>query len=154
MLIKFITYIIFVVIWCGLAGFNAKHISLLFMVFAPLATLLITINLDLLPKKSHFKFSAIMYLGWLLKEVLMSSIAVSRIAFKKNIRLHPVLETIQTIQKNHIGTVIYNNSITLTPGTVTLSTKNKYLLVHALDVSFMDGLKEGEMDNRVKEIIK
>lgn len=154
MLIKIVTYIIFVVIWCSLAGFRAEPISLLFMAFAPLVTLLLVIALDLLPKKNHFKFSAVIYFGWLLKEVLISSIAVSKMAFRKNIRLHPVLETIKTIQNNHIGTVIYGNSITLTPGTVTLSTKNEYLLIHALDVSFMEGLKEGEMDNRVKEIIK
>lgn len=154
MLIKIITYIIFVAIWCGLAGFHTDSVSLLFMIFAPLVTWLLAISLDLLPKKNHFKFSAIIYFGWLLKEILMSSIAVSRIAFRKNIRLHPTLETIKTIQNNHIGTVIYNNSITLTPGTVTLSTKNEYLLVHALDVSFMNDLKEGEMDNKVKEIIK
>lgn len=154
MLIKIITYIIFIIIWCGLAGLPTKTVSILFLVFAPLVTLLLAIRLDLLPKKNFFKFSAVIYFGWLLKEVLLSSIAVSRIAFKKNIRLHPVLETIKTVQKNHIGTIVYSNSITLTPGTVTLSTKNEYLLIHALDVSFMDDLKEGEMDNRVREIIK
>jgi len=154
MLIKIITYIVFVAIWCGLVGLPKESLALFFMFFAPLLTLLLAIKLDLLPKKNYFRFSAIVYFGWLLKEILMSSIAVLKIALKKNIRLHPVLDTVKTIQKSHVGTIVYSNSITLTPGTVTLSTKNEYLLVHALDVSFMDGLKEGEMDNRVKEIMQ
>lgn len=154
MLTKIITYIVFVTIWCSLAGFPTKTVPLLFMIFAPLATLLLTIWIGLLPKKNHFKFSAIIYLGWLLKEVLMSSIAVVRISWRKNMRLQPILEPIETVQKKQVGVVTYANSITLTPGTVTLSTEDNHLLVHALDISFMDDLKEGEMDSRVKEIIE
>jgi multicomponent Na+:H+ antiporter subunit E len=154
MLHKIITYIVFVAIWCSLAGFPAKTVSLLFMIFAPLATLLLAIWMSLLPKKNHFKFSAIIYLGWLLKEVLMSSIAVVRISWKKNMRLQPILELVGTVQKKQVGVVTYANSITLTPGTVVLSTEDNNLLIHALDISFIDDLKEGEMDSRVKEIIE
>jgi multisubunit Na+/H+ antiporter MnhE subunit len=154
MLTRIITYIVFVAIWCGLAGLPTKTVPLLFTIFAPLVTLLLTIWLGLLPKKNYFKFSAIIYFGWLLKEILMSSIAVVRISWRKNMRLQPLLEPIETIQKNQMGVVTYANSITLTPGTVTLSTENKHLLVHALDISFMDDLKDGEMDNRVKRIIE
>lgn len=154
MLTKIITYIVFVAIWCGLAGFHTESVPLLFMIFAPLVALLLTMWLGLLPKKNHFKFSAIMYFGWLLKEILMSSIAVVRISWRKNMRLQPILEPVKTVQKNQVGVVIYANSITLTPGTVTLSTEDKHLLVHALDISFMDDLKEGEMDNKIKGIIK
>ena len=154
MLTKIITYLVFIAIWCGLAGFSTKAIPLLFMVFAPFLTLILAIWLDLLPKKNYFKFSALIYFVWLLKEILVASIAVVRISWRKNMRLQPVLELVESIQKNQIGVVTYANSITLTPGTVTLSTEDKHLLVHALDISFMDDLKEGEMDKRVREIIK
>ena len=49
--------------------------------------------------------------------------------------------------------VIYANSITLTPGTVTLSTEDNKLLVHALDIKFMRDLEDGTMDRKVGEII-
>jgi multicomponent Na+:H+ antiporter subunit E len=77
-----------------------------------------------------------------------------KIAFRKNLRIQPSLELISSEQKNTIGIVTYANSITLTPGTVTLSTEDNQLLVLALDMSFMDDLKDGQMDRKVKEIVK
>ncbi len=154
MLTKIITYIVFVAIWCGLAGIHGEPLLILFTFAAPLITLLLAIWLDLLPKKNYFKFSAIIYCGWLLKEILTSSIAVVKIAWRKHLRIQPILEPIGTVQKNNIGIVTYANSITLTPGTVTLSTEDNHLLVHALDISFMDDLKDGQMDRKVKEIVK
>ena len=154
MLTKIITYIVLVAIWIGLAGMHSEPLLIIFTFAATLITLLLAIWLDLLPKKNYFKFSVIIYCGWLLKEILMSSIAVVKIAFRKNLRIQPSLELIDTIQKNTIGIVAYANSITLTPGTVTLSTEDNHLLVHALDISFMDDLKDGQMDRKVKEIIK
>ena len=84
----------------------------------------------------------------------MSALAVSRIAWRKHIILQHSLEPIKTIQTSDIGTLVYANSITLTPGTVTLSVDGKNLLVHALDHDFMTGLQTGEMDKRVKKIVK
>jgi multicomponent Na+:H+ antiporter subunit E len=124
------------------------------MLGASLVTLLLSIRLDLLPKKNHFKFSAIIYFGWLLKEILMSSIAVVKISWRRNLKIQPLLEPLKTSQINDVGIVAYANSITLTPGTVTLSTEGDHLLVHALDSCFMDDLKSGEMDNKVKRVIK
>ena len=49
--------------------------------------------------------------------------------------------------------VIYANSITLTPGTVTLSTEDNKLLVHALDIRFMKDLQDGIMDKTIEGII-
>jgi len=140
MLTKIISYIIFIAIWIGLAGVNSEPLLVIFTFTATLITLLLAIWLELLPKKNYFKFSAIIYCGWLLKEILMSSIAVVKIAFRKNLRIQPSLELINTEQKNTIGIVTYANSITLTPGTVTLSTEDNNSLVHAIDISFMDDL--------------
>ncbi len=154
MLTKIIAYVFFVVIWIGLAGIPTTVQQILFMLSASLLTLFLSIFLDLMPKKNYFKISFILYIGWLLKEVLMSSIAVVKISWRKNLRIQPILEPIETIQKNNIGIVTYANSITLTPGTVTLSTEDNHLLVHALDISFMNDLQEGEMDKRIKEVVK
>lgn len=84
----------------------------------------------------------------------MSALAVSRIAWRKHLLLQPELEPIKTIQDNELGTVIYANSITLTPGTVTLSVEGGHLLVHSLDYDFMNALQEGEMDRKIKKVIK
>ena len=124
------------------------------MFATPFLTFIFAWKLKLLPDKNVFKLSAIFYTIWLLKEIFMSSIAVVRITCRKNLGIQPILEPIKSIQNTDIGLVTYANSITLTPGTVTLSIEGNNLLVHALDLQFMNDLQEGEMDRRVKQIIK
>jgi multicomponent Na+:H+ antiporter subunit E len=45
--------------------------------------------------------------------------------------------------------VLYANSITLTPGTVSIGVRGSYITVHAIAEDVADGLQEGEMDQRV-----
>ena len=90
---------------------------------------------------------------WLVAEIIKSSISVSKIAWSRNIRVYPSIEPIISVQTTELGCVVYANSITLTPGTVTLSMEDNKLLVHALDIKFMEGLQDGTMDRKVLEII-
>lgn len=94
------------------------------------------------------------YVRWLLKEVFNSAFQVSNIAWRKNIFLRPVLEQINANQVTDLGVVIYANSITITPGTVTIANQGNELLVHALDVSFVEDLQTGQMEQKVKKIIR
>jgi multicomponent Na+:H+ antiporter subunit E len=148
---RIIILISFIVLWGGLTGFD-NGLTHIFLV--PLTIFFITWQLKLLPKNNIFKIGAIFYIFWLVKEIFMSAIAVVKIACRQNLRIQPLLEPIKSIQKTDTGIVIYANSITLTPGTVTLSTEDNVLLVHALDSKFMDDLQGGEMDNRINKIIR
>lgn len=154
MLIKLVFFLIFTLIWTGFTGFGLEWQHLMYLSAASILTLIFATKLKLLPQKNVFRISAVFYCLWLLKEIVVSSWAVSKIAWRKHIILHPSLEPIKTIQTSAVGTVVYANSITLTPGTVTLSVEDENLLVHALDYDFMTGLQTGEMDKRVKKIIK
>jgi multicomponent Na+:H+ antiporter subunit E len=107
-----------------------------------------------LPYDKIFWVGSFNYIRWLLKEVLNSAWQVSNIAWSKNIFLRPTLEQIKAQQDSDLGVVIYANSITITPGTVTIANQGNDLLVHALDVSFMDDLKTGQMEHKVKKIIR
>ena len=53
------------------------------------------------------------------------------------------------IVKANIGQVIYANSITLTPGTISLQIDGGKVLVHALSREGRQGVETGEMDRRV-----
>ena len=94
-----------------------------------------------------------LYLLWLVglfKEVILSSISVSRQVWKRNIAVEPVLTWVDTKQTTHEGVATYANSITLTPGTVCIDTsdsdnENK-VLVHALQKETLDDLETGIMD--------
>ncbi len=153
MLIKIIFFLIFNFVWLGLSGFDLNSKTIIISCFISLIITLCALKIDLLPKKLRFKFASLGYIIFILKEILMSSITVSKIAWQRNIFIEPILAPIKTIQDSEIGIVIYANSITLTPGTVTLSVMGNDLLVHALDTSFMKDLQKGEMDNRIKKIL-
>ncbi len=59
---------------------------------------------------------------------------------------------IKVSQKTPLGTVIYANSITLTPGTLTIEVDQGDFFVHALCDSSLNELDIGEMDRRVADL--
>jgi len=58
----------------------------------------------------------------------------------------------QASQKTDLGRVIYANSITLTPGTITTGVEGSELEIHALTWADVDGREEDEMDRRVTRL--
>ncbi len=155
MVIRFIYFLAFILIWVALAGWHPDHPHLMAFAFiVPALTLMLSLRLDILPTKNAFKISGLGYFFWLLKEIFSSALSVSFIAWRKAMMIQPIMEPVKTDQKTELGKIIYANSITLTPGTVTLSLEGRHLMVHALDVSFMEDLQEGPMDSKVLKIIR
>lgn len=89
---------------------------------------------------------------WLIKEIVLSNILVVKSIWLGNKTISPTLATLSVSQKTDVGKVIYANSITLTPGTVTVGIQGDQIVVHALLREIMDDLKAGEMDRRVTEL--
>ena len=89
------------------------------------------------------------YLPWLVKEIVVANLQVIRIVLSRRIVVEPVLLPLRATQRSALARVIYGNSITLTPGTLTLDVDGEDLLVHALDRSGAEGLRGGDMDRRV-----
>lgn len=99
------------------------------------------------------KFLLILYFPWLFLEICKSAFSVIGIIWQRKIIIEPVFEWIDAERLEEIGEVVYSNSITLTPGTVTLDINNNMLLVHALDKSSIDDLKKGSMVRKIKKIL-
>ncbi len=151
---KFISLLLFFIIWFGLTGIKSDLIYIFFAILTPILVYYFAHSLSLLPKKTNIHLvKSIKYFFWLIVEIIKSSISVSKIAWRRNINIYPLLEPIISGQNTELGVVIYANSITLTPGTDTLSTGDNKLLVHALDIKFMRDLQDGTMDRKVGEII-
>jgi len=72
------------------------------------------------------------YFFWLFIEIIKANIAVVRAVMSPNLEVSPTLTKIPTPQKSDIGRVMFANSITLTPGTVSVSMEDDHILVHAL----------------------
>ena len=100
----------------------------------------------------HLGLRIPLYWGWLTIQILISALAVSRIVLSPRPRIDPVLETVPSSQKSDLGRVIFANSITLTPGTLSTSVTADGIEVHALTRRGMEELKTGDMDRRVSAV--
>lgn len=89
------------------------------------------------------------YWPWLLLEIAKSNVEVAKFILSGKMNIDPVMIRLKAGQATEMGQVIYGNSITLTPGTITVDIEDGELLVHALTQSGADGLHEGEMDRRI-----
>ncbi len=88
------------------------------------------------------------YAPWLLLEIIKSNLDVARAILSKDLNIQPQLVRVKASQKTDMGRVIYANSITLTPGTITLDVRGDDFLVHALLDATAEGVRSGEMDRR------
>ena len=100
----------------------------------------------------HLGYRIPLYWGWLTIQVLISAVKVGRLVLSPRLRIDPVLETVPSSQKTDLGRVIYANSITLTPGTLSTTVTADGIEVHALTRRGMDELKAGDMDRRVTQV--
>ena len=89
------------------------------------------------------------YWPWLLLEIGKSNLSVAKKILSPQIEVDPVMIRLKASQTTQMGQVIYGNSITLTPGTITVDIEDGELLVHALEQSGADDLIAGEMDRRI-----
>lgn len=89
------------------------------------------------------------YIVWLMVEIAKANWAVTKIILSKEMALRQHLFRITYSQRTDLGQVIFANSITLTPGTISVETEAGQFLVHAIDYSDDDIEALGDMDRRV-----
>jgi len=95
----------------------------------------------------------ILYWGWLMVEIVKANLDVAKCVLFPKKHLRPSLFLSKITQKSDLGRVIYANSVTLTPGTVTVDLHEDNILVHALTIGSADGVKSGEMDQKVTKVM-
>jgi len=92
------------------------------------------------------------YLPWLAQQVVLSNIDVAQRIVDPKLPIDPAIVYVKTDAKTAIGKVIMANSITLTPGTVSVEIEDNRIQVHALNhEGAAEGLS-GEMNRRVSEL--
>jgi multicomponent Na+:H+ antiporter subunit E len=89
------------------------------------------------------------YMPWLMKEILVANLHVAKIILTPSLPISPILVRYRSSQETDLGKVIYANSITLTPGTITTGIYGQELEIHSLTWVDVDGREEDEMDQRV-----
>lgn len=89
------------------------------------------------------------YWPWLIREILMSGWTVTRIILDPRLPISPTLVRFRPTQKTDVGLTTHANSITLTPGTISVEVGRDELLVHAVTEAGAEGIRGGDMDRRV-----
>ncbi len=85
-------------------------------------------------------------------EIVKSSLTVISIAMAPKIEIEPQIVFFHTDLKEERFRVILANSITLTPGTITVLLENNVLCVHCLDKSMAEGLEDSVFVRRLRRI--
>lgn len=100
----------------------------------------------------HLTLKVLTYWPWLLWEIVKANIDVTKRVLGIS-EISPTMVRIKATQKTDLGIVIFANSITLTPGTISIDVdEDGYILVHALSQEGTIGLEGGDMDRRVSEM--
>ena len=112
------------------------------------------LKLGYLDREGHpieLTLGGLIYWPWLVKEILVSAVKVSWLILQPSLPISPRLIEVETPQKGSVGLVTYANSITLTPGTITVRVDRPHhsFLVHALTEESAEGVATGEMSRRV-----
>ena len=94
----------------------------------------------------------IKYLTILLVEVIKANIDIIKLVLSKNPEISPTLKPMKAKLKSRISRVALANSITLTPGTITVSMNQDDLLIHAIEKSNLDGIEESIFVEKLQEM--
>lgn len=97
----------------------------------------------------HLVLRSLVYVPWLAKEVLLANLDVARRVLGPRLPISPRILVLHPTQRTDLCRVLYANSITLTPGTVSIEAEGGTITVHAIAEEVAEGLEKGEMDRRV-----
>lgn len=92
------------------------------------------------------------YVFLLLKEIIYANLSVWRMILTRKETVEPVIVRVHTDLRSKTARVILANSITLTPGTITVSLKDNELLVHCLDKSLAEGMEDSELVKLLRQM--
>ena len=151
----FVTFILLFCFWLLLSGkYDLFHTTL-----GVICSLFIAIiSYDLLfanVRVGDFRLTIVrffMYVPWLLYQIMISNFHVARLVLFSKGAINPSIVKFKTKLESDIAWVTLANSITLTPGTITMDIKDGEFFIHALDQKVAADLNSGEMEDRIAHI--
>lgn len=144
-------FVVLAVVWLLLSG----HTDPLLLTLGGLSCALVTWiahRMEVVDHEGHpvhIGWRAPVYWLWLGWEIVKANLDVARRILDPRLPISPTVSRVHASQKSDLGRVTYANSITLTPGTVSLSVSEDEIEVHALSREAAEALAEGAMDRQV-----
>ena len=140
------------VLWVMLSGhYTSLQLSLGFLSVLIVAIISSRMNLIIFdqPILQLYFIKFIPYWFWLVVQVLKSNIDVCKRILNPRLPINPQLIIVKASQASNLAKVIYANSITLTPGTISIDLDGSNIEVHSLSDKGANGLKAGDMDRKI-----
>jgi len=100
----------------------------------------------------HVTGRFLLYLPWLMKEIFMANLEVAKVILDPKLPISPRMVVFHGSQQTDLGRVIYANSITLTPGTITTGVEGQDFQIHALRAADLETGEEQAMDERCTRV--
>ena len=143
-------------LWVVFNGKWTTEIALLGIAVSGLIYAFTCAFIGLSPRKElHYLRNAgrgMAYLWLLLREIFKANWQVLRLIWSPRLEVEPELHTFHTKVKSDFGKAILANSITLTPGTITVHVRDDLFMVHCLDRELADGLDDSEFEQRLEKM--
>ena len=121
-----------------------------------LAALLLSRRMGIIDREGYplhlIRRALFSYWPWLAKEIVTSAWDVSWRILHPQLPISPTLARFRPSQQTDVGLVIHANSITLTPGTISVEVGRDEFLVHALTAEGAASVADSEMDRRVTDL--
>lgn len=132
----FATFLVLFVTYLLLAEFSLYEMALGAIVSAVLSLILVkfvNFNIDILLPVKLVKFIVI-YIPVFIWKLILANLDVARRVLSPKIPLNPGIVKVPTALKGDFGKLTLANSITLTPGTLSIDIVDDYLYIHTVDV--------------------
>ena len=94
----------------------------------------------------------LLYLPWLFYKILQSSINLSKLILHPALPISPRLISVESKLRHHAAVVLFGNSLTLTPGTITAEVDRNKLIIHAMDKN--DDIAIKQIESKIADIFK
>ncbi|MCD6450198.1 MAG: Na+/H+ antiporter subunit E [Thermotogaceae bacterium] len=148
-------FIASLVLWLFLTGFSYQELVVGILVSIAVASVFRNYHRIKFDRKllvRLFKFIVI-YLPVFIVEMVKANIDVAARVLNPKLPLNPGFVKVKTDLESEVSRLFLANSITLTPGTLTLDGKDDHLYIHWIDVKTMDK-KEEAISARFERILK
>ena len=139
-------FILFFLFWIILNGRITLEITIFGIVISAALYLFICFFMDYSPKKDLFLLKKIpliiAYIAVLIIEIIKANITMARFIFNREIIAEPVLVRFDADLRTRLARTVLADSITITPGTITVEMDDASFCVHCYDKSMAEGINE------------
>ena len=102
----------------------------------------------------HLWLRDLLYFPWLFYKIFQSGWHLSKVILNPALPMAPELISVNTKLNHHAAVVLLGNSITLTPGTITVEVDRNKLTIHAMDRALAEDVLNREMESKIEDIYK